>query len=113
MDDRPRLHGRDRIRLTDRLVLPHTKRPPHRGGEGVRRTNGLGYFEALAARRLLKMSKATASSRTKPLMKDCTSLPRPSSDMPLFSTPMIRPPIMAPVTVPMPPVTAAPPMNTA
>ncbi len=41
------------------------------------------------------------------------SVPRPSSDMPLLSTPMIRPPIMAPVTVPMPPVTAAPPMNTA
>ena len=40
-------------------------------------------------------------------------MPRPSSDMPLFSTPMIRPPMIAPVTVPMPPVTAAPPMKAA
>ncbi|MCY1310130.1 hypothetical protein D9M70_602940 [compost metagenome] len=33
--------------------------------------------------------------------------------MPLFRTPMIRPPIMAPATVPIPPWTAAPPMNAA
>src|SRR5215208_649904 len=71
------------------------------------------HLEALAARRLLKMSKATANSKTKPLMNDWTSVPRPSSDMPLLRTPMIRPPIKAPVTVPMPPVTAAPPMKTA
>src|SRR5215207_370311 len=71
------------------------------------------HLEALAARRLLKMSKATADSKTKPLMNDWTSVPRPSSDMPLLRTPMIRPPIKAPVTVPIPPVTAAPPMKTA
>src|SRR5215212_1391119 len=71
------------------------------------------HLEALAARRLLKMSKATANSKTKPLMNDWTSVPRPSSDMPLLRTPMIRPPIKAPVTVPMTPVTAAPPMKTA
>ena len=37
----------------------------------------------------------------------------PMSCMPLLITAMIRPPTMAPTTVPTPPVTAAPPMKQA
>ncbi len=66
-----------------------------------------------AARRLLNTSNATAASSTRPLMSDWYSVPTPRIDMPLFSRPMMRPPMIAPGTEPMPPVTAAPPMNTA
>ena len=41
------------------------------------------------------------------------SVPTPMSWSPLFSTPITRPPITEPTTVPTPPDTAAPPMNTA
>src|SRR5690606_13715142 len=48
-----------------------------------------------------------------PLMNCCESVPTPISDIPLFSTPMIRPPVIAPTIRPTPPCTAAPPMKAA
>ena len=41
------------------------------------------------------------------------SLGAPISDIPLLITATIRPPTMAPTTLPTPPCTAAPPMNAA
>ena len=42
-----------------------------------------------------------------------TSALTPSSESPLLSTAMTRPPMIEPTTVPTPPETAAPPMKTA
>src|SRR5690606_27383372 len=68
---------------------------------------------AAAARRLFQTSNATARSSTMPLTTCCVDWSTPMSCMPFDMTAMMRPPTIAPVTVPMPPVTAAPPMKQA
>jgi hypothetical protein len=59
---------------------------------------------------LLYTSKNTAASSTRPLITCCQSMLIPMIDMPLFITPMMKAPTMAPMTVPMPPEADAPPI---
>src|SRR4051812_28044119 len=70
-------------------------------------------YREVPARRFAQTSKATAASSTRPLINMTRSLGAPSRDMPLLITAMMRPPVMAPTTLPTPPCTAAPPMNAA
>jgi len=62
---------------------------------------------------LLSTSKATAERSTRPLMIWIQFESTLKFARPRFSTPMTKPPIIAPETLPTPPATAAPPMNTA
>src|SRR5919107_1467646 len=64
-------------------------------------------------RRLVQTSNATAARSTMPLTSRTRSLGAPIRDIPLLITAMIRPPVIAPTTLPTPPCTAAPPMNAA
>jgi hypothetical protein len=58
-----------------------------------------------------RTSKATDNNRTRPFIVICQSLPKPNIGIPLLKTPITSAPIMAPVTVPIPPDAEAPPIK--
>ena len=91
-----------------RIWLERAPERPVPAPAGVR-----GALDQRPERRLFQMSKATASSSTMPLIAICHAASTARIDRPMFRTPITRPPMTAPTTVPTPPCTAAPPMNAA
>src|SRR3954462_6772814 len=105
--------------ITSTMTVPL---PPGQAIREVRKRKGLSRWTGKplstpstqeAARRFVQMSYATAASSTTPFTSITRSLGAPIRDMPLLITAMIRPPVIAPTTLPTPPWTAAPPMNAA
>src|SRR5699024_2568185 len=120
-----RQHLRGKMLERDPPLLPapcseDEKRPiPNRsahasGSESARIAPGKVATQApVWDRFLFQTSKATAISSTTPRTTDWVGWEMPMIDMPLDITAMIRPPMIAPWTLPTPPVPAAPPMKAA